>query len=232
MNKTGNKRIVWNKGLTREIDKRISSHPSWNKGLHHSDESRLKMSKSRMGNIPWNKGIKMPPEVGKKIGEANKRRVWTEESRLKRHNYMKNYIASKETREKLSQSLKGHSVSDETRLKIAKSLNKGLYKENVDVLGLGWYVKSNGYGIEWNDKLKEKIKQRDGYRCMNPGCKGEDKRLSVHHINFNKIDCREENLITLCNVCNVKANKKRYLHMTFYQKMMEGIQCRIKWKVS
>lgn len=31
--------------------------PSWNKGRKMSEESKAKLSKSRMGSIPWNKGI-------------------------------------------------------------------------------------------------------------------------------------------------------------------------------
>ena len=70
------------------------------------------------------------------------------------------------------------------------------------------YIHGNGYEpytAEFNERLKGKMKKRDGNICKL--CKSKSK-LSVHHINYNKKDCREENLITLCMPCNTKANIK------------------------
>lgn len=73
----------------------------------------------------------------------------------------------------------------------------------------------------WLDKdFKESIKQRDGYKCMNPGCWGTSKRLSIHHIDYNKKNCAPKNLITLCNSCNPAANKDRDWHTAWYQAIM------------
>ena len=35
------------------------------------------------------------------------------------------------------------------------------------------------------------------------------KVLDVHHIDYNKENCKENNLITLCKQCNLRANKNR-----------------------
>lgn len=73
----------------------------------------------------------------------------------------------------------------------------------------------------WSDKeYKESIKQRDGYRCMNPDCWNTHKALSIHHIDYNKKSCGPENLITLCRSCNGRANKDREWHKAWYQAIM------------
>lgn len=62
----------------------------------------------------------------------------------------------------------------------------------------------------WKDVVyKKDIRDRDGYVCQNPECRGNTKRLSIHHINYDKKDCRPQNLITLCISCNARANFNR-----------------------
>ncbi len=66
------------------------------------------------------------------------------------------------------------------------------------------YVSFESYPSEFNFVLKEKIRNRDGRQCQK--CNGsellEGRRLSVHHIDGDKMNCDENNLITLCNSCN------------------------------
>lgn len=67
-----------------------------------------------------------------------------------------------------------------------------------------------------------RIIARDGFRCMNPNCRGQDPRLTTHHINYDKQDCRDENLIALCSSCNSKANFGRDEWARFYAAMMSA----------
>lgn len=62
------------------------------------------------------------------------------------------------------------------------------------------------YTVEFNGKLKKRIKDRDGNRCK---LCSSVKRLGVHHIDYDKYNYRDENLITLCTSCNSKVNFKR-----------------------
>lgn len=74
----------------------------------------------------------------------------------------------------------------------------------------------------WLDKdFKKSIKERDSNKCQNPDCWGTSKRLTIHHIDYDKKNCRPENLITLCNSCNSRANKDREWHKSFYRIVME-----------
>lgn len=65
----------------------------------------------------------------------------------------------------------------------------------------GWSAKD--YPPEWNSSLKEFIRNRDDRKCQYPECNYDDtkekQRLSVHHIDGNKKNCSETNLISLCN---------------------------------
>ncbi len=69
----------------------------------------------------------------------------------------------------------------------------------------------------WNFReISQQIIKRDGNKCQNPTCAGLDPRLTAHHINYQKEDCRPENLIALCSSCNSKANFDRDQWQIFY----------------
>ena len=72
----------------------------------------------------------------------------------------------------------------------------------------------------WNFKsISREIIDRDGAKCQNPYCDGNDGRLTAHHIDYNKQNCADVNLITLCSACNSKANFKR----PYWQSLYAGI---------
>jgi len=63
----------------------------------------------------------------------------------------------------------------------------------------------------FNESLKEFIRYRDKWTCQLCGIKQIRyyRKLDVHHIDYNKQNCKEDNLITLCQKCNSKVNSKR-----------------------
>src|SRR5574343_1203857 len=68
------------------------------------------------------------------------------------------------------------------------------------------------YPFEFNSELKLKIRERDGFTCQLCGVKENGRALDVHHINYDKQDCSEKNLISLCqqgNGCHQKTNGNR-----------------------
>jgi hypothetical protein len=74
----------------------------------------------------------------------------------------------------------------------------------------------------WKDKeYKNDIKERDGNKCMNPCCDSKHPDdLTIHHVDYIKKNCSPKNLITLCRVCNIKANKDRRWHKAWYQAIL------------
>jgi hypothetical protein len=78
------------------------------------------------------------------------------------------------------------------------------------------------YCQEWKDlEYKQSIKDRDGNKCLNPYCDSSHKEdLTIHHIDYNKKNCRPSNLITVCRSCNSKANRDRNWHKYWYQAIL------------
>lgn len=82
------------------------------------------------------------------------------------------------------------------------------------------------YPSEFNDRLKEQIRQRDGYTCQNCGIIKKEhlivfgRTLEVHHIDYNKHNCAKNNLITLCGSCNTRANFNRHYWERKFKQMM------------
>ncbi len=87
------------------------------------------------------------------------------------------------------------------------------------------YIDGKGqehYTKEFNNELKLKIRQRDNFECQNCNMTEEEhimvygRVLCIHHIDYDKKNCKEENLITLCGTCNLRANSDRDYRYTYY----------------
>jgi len=75
------------------------------------------------------------------------------------------------------------------------------------------------YSSEFNCYLKKQIKKRDNFYCQL--CNNQ-KRLEIHHIDYNKFNCKKNNLITLCKKCNMKANFDRDYWFVYFTYIMEN----------
>jgi len=72
-----------------------------------------------------------------------------------------------------------------------------------------------GYTIEFSEELKSKIRKRDNYTCQVCGMTEEEHItvygyvLLIHHIDYNKKNCEEGNLISVCSSCHMRTNYNR-----------------------
>lgn len=79
------------------------------------------------------------------------------------------------------------------------------------------------YPISFNGKLKKEVMQRDGYMDQLCGIdenfhiKKYRQKLVIHHIDYNKMNCNLDNLITLCLVCNSRVNFGREDWTRYFQ---------------
>jgi len=85
------------------------------------------------------------------------------------------------------------------------------------------------YTREFNESLKESIRDRDNHTCQNCGKKESEelkelnKKLSIHHIDYNKLNCVDTNLITLCSKCNTFANADRDFWFAFFTELINSL---------
>lgn len=80
---------------------------------------------------------------------------------------------------------------------------------------------SSIYPIEFSKSLREFIRKRDGYKCMNCGVPQLEleRALDVHHIDYDKNNNDPINLLSLCGICNPIANKNRKYWQEFYENL-------------
>lgn len=142
-------------------------------------------------------------------------------------------------KERCSSCAKKHLYKDpqrHPRFKSGISIDKNCPECGVTIQGRSTYcVKCSGvhrrigsrmYPPEFNDKLKEEIRERDGHTCQNCGMTEEEhiivigKVLHVHHIDYDKKNCIKPNLVTTCRQCNLRANKNRDFWKKYYTDKM------------
>ena len=71
-------------------------------------------------------------------------------------------------------------------------------------------MKYRGYPKEFDNELRERIRQRDKDTCQLCGELQTSRNLDVHHINKDKYNNDFSNLITLCSRCHSKVHVKKY----------------------
>ena len=83
------------------------------------------------------------------------------------------------------------------------------------------------YAEIFTERLKESIRKRDKHICQlchktqKQQLKELNRKLSIHHIDYNKQNCKEKNLITLCHKCNSHVNKERNYWIKYFKNRNE-----------
>ena len=126
------------------------------------------------------------------------------------------YNHTQETKDKIRKKLEGiphdWGISGMTDKKHTEETKKIL---SLLAGGTGIPYENSEYPAEFNSILKDKIRERDNHTCQMCQITEEEhicitsRRLSVHHINYDKDNCKEENLISLCQQCHLRTNYNR-----------------------
>ena len=153
-----------------------------------SAEVRGKISLALIGHTPWNKGLST------KTDERVRKNI-----------------------EAMSISLKGRHCCPRTEFK--KGIipwNKG--KEFLQIRGEKHHAWRGGIGRKtypsgWTKRWKEKIRNFYKNKCYLCGKEyfKTNRKLSIHHIDYNKKNIDPTNLIPLCVSCHIKTNKNRVI---------------------
>jgi phosphoenolpyruvate phosphomutase len=181
-----------------------------NRGRTHTEEWKKKMSLLQ-------KSIKHPlmaEETKEKLRKANLG---------KKH--------SQEWKDNLSKRMKGNKYSlgykhSEEFKRRQSEYNKKIVRIPPHYSGKMHYNWQGGksfeeYGFDWTESLKKIIRTRDNYKCAICNKSGNE----VHHIDYNKNNCKPHNLITLCKLCHIQTNRNRNKWLEYFSVP------RTKWSV-
>ncbi len=160
-------------------------------------------------------------EHNRKISEALQGRFISAETRELISIRTREAMADPTIRKKLSLAKKGHvpwtkdkKMSEEFCRKVSlghkgqKPWNTGKHwsSEHRRILSIahgGNGIPQRKYPLEFNDKLKQPVFSRDGYKCQICGSKC---RLVCHHKDEDKKNNQMSNLQTLCKACHIKIH--------------------------
>jgi len=84
------------------------------------------------------------------------------------------------------------------------------------------------YPPKFSYYLKKQIRKRDNFICQLCNIKeiefkkNHRKGLEVHHIDYNKYNCHQNNLITLYGKCNKQVNYNRDYWFAYFRYIMEN----------
>ena len=141
---------------------------------------------------------------------------------------------SVKTRKKISDAVKSKNhprYGKKLHLKIRKKISESTKYENH----YNWQggISFEPYDIRFNEAYKETIRFRDHYKCQLCGCPQIEniKKLSIHHIDYNKMNTIPNNNISLCIRCNSKVNFNREYWKKYFRKLIHLILKKEgKWK--
>jgi len=143
--------------------------------------------------------------------------------RIKKYAAQKDYLFSKENLEKMIKlgirDKKGKSNPMYNKHHSQETKNKMREKKKHIFLGKNNPNWHNGisffpYSEDFNDELKEEIRKRDNHKCQKcyieqnklRDSKNKSYKLIVHHIDLNKNNNAQRNLISLCRECHLKTH--------------------------
>ena len=113
----------------------------------------------------------------------------------------------------------GRHHSEESKQKFRKTVeSRGGRKQENNANWRGG-ISISPYASNWTEMLRESIRERDNRICQLCGKTEEEncRRLTVHHIDYNKKHCDPENLVSLCCACNSKVHANREHWTKFFQ---------------
>ncbi len=112
----------------------------------------------------------------------------------------------------------GKHLTDEQKAKIrARLVGRTLPRDVAEKIsaantGAGHWNWQGGkshepYADDWTPALRARIRTRDGNVCRLCGARAVDERqgLDVHHIDYDKMNSSEENLVSLCKSCHART---------------------------
>ena len=166
-------------------------------------DRRSPITEFKKGQKPWNKDTKGVMKVNKTSFKKGTHYSPDTEFKKGQLSWNEGIPCAEETKKKISNALKGRLSGD-----------KHPNWQNGKSFEL--------YGREFSSFLKESIRYRDNYKCKLCGQPQIEmgQLLDCHHIDYNKKNCNENNLISLCKSCHMKTNFNREYWKNYFGEVL------------
>ncbi len=202
----GKKRTQETKDKISNTKKEQCKNPEYRKRLSEAQkkawkEGKYNDRKNMKGRIPWNKGL---------TGEEYKKHFPNGmDGQFKKGNKL-----SQEHIETLRRVMKGgNSTSFKKGFKHTEEWKKqnSLRMKGEKHHNFKNWKSKEPYGIEFSNKLKEFIRERNNHTCQECNYTQEQLgyKLHIHHIDYNKRNNNPNNLVPLCRSCHMKTGFNR-----------------------
>ena len=174
-----------------------ANHPMY--GRHHSDETKEKIGAKRRGQ-------KATEETMKKL-------------LLRRHRTDEENKEISERQTGKGNTFYGKHHTEESRKKMSEKR-----RDDVGEKSHNWKggLSLEPYPIIFNNRLKEHIRNkynRTCFLCYKSETEMKEK-LHIHHIDYNKKNNSEDNLVALCTSCHLKTNGDRIFWQQYFSKLL------------
>ena len=168
--------------------------------------------KFKKGHIGWNKGKRLVEYVNISCLYCGKKFESPKSDRRK--------FCSMKCKNKVIKPMLGRRLSSEHKRKFLEGRDK-FYREHPERTptwnGGSSYIP---YG-KYFRPLREKIRIRDERKCALCSMKENGEKLACHHIDYDKSNYSQNNLISLCRSCHAKTNVNRNYWNIYCQNKME-----------
>lgn len=194
-------------------------------GKIRADEIR----KERSEQVSGENNPSCDPKVAKKISDSLKQYL-EENPRLGDKNPFYGKEHTEEYKQRVSESKKGKRSYDDVGYKKQNentprkethpdwyiNLNRNISRKENHPCWLGG-ASYGEYDFDFDPAKKKLIKERDNFVCQICECDENGQDLHIHHIDYDKRNSNEMNLITLCNSCHSKTNWRRESWLQFFK---------------
>jgi hypothetical protein len=167
-------------------------------GENHSEEIKNKLSRDNIGKEPWNKGKDFMAGKDNPNWQGGKEKIICE--------YCDDEYKRRPSIAKNSRFCSNECHSNWKREHYTKGGLSHVWKGGIS---------KEPYPFGFNEKLKKRVRKKFGKACVLCGLSQKEqieeynRKLSIHHIDYNKKNISKENLVSLCTRCHCKTNYNR-----------------------